>query len=50
MTTETDVQTHDTTSPVDDYTALRIDGELVIYDPDNHRAWLQSTETAELRR
>jgi hypothetical protein len=38
--------------PVDDrrrYGELRIDtGECIIYDRENHRAWIQSTEAASI--
>ena len=44
-----------TTDPVDEppetplYAALELeDGDLVVYDEENHRAWLQSSRTVSL--
>ncbi|WP_276272782.1 DUF7331 family protein [Haloarcula litorea] len=40
----------DAETPVDDrYAALRVDEELLIYDPDDADAWLQSSVAVELR-
>ncbi|MBX0323780.1 hypothetical protein EGH21_12145 [Halomicroarcula sp. F13] len=50
MTGESESQRAQPPAPVDDrYTALRVDDELLIYDHEEDGAWIQSTETCELR-
>ncbi|MFC6835493.1 DUF7331 family protein [Halomarina ordinaria] len=49
-------RTHDETNPVPDTTdpncvALPLDdGQVILYDPSNHRAWIQSDTAVELAR
>ncbi|MBV0925131.1 hypothetical protein KTS45_13080 [Halomicroarcula limicola] len=50
MTGEFEPRRERSAAPIDDrYAALRVDGDLLVYDREDDGAWIQSSTTRELR-